>query len=124
MCIVAYKYFKEKNGIKLVLGFNRDELYDRKWKEPGFHWGNNLFGCKDIQSSGEFYRQSVDQTEVLYSDSGYHIKNNNPSSPVCQPRIIGAEDEMSEVCRNVPVSTAHETTNSVSSTLTCLPAAM
>lgn len=54
MCIVAYKYFKEKNGIKLVLGFNRDELYDRKWKEPGFHWGNNLFGCKDIQSSGSW----------------------------------------------------------------------
>jgi len=54
MCIVAYKYFKSNNGNKLILGFNRDELFSRKWEEPGFHWGNNIFGCRDIRASGSW----------------------------------------------------------------------
>jgi len=53
MCILIYKYFRN-NQNRLILGFNRDEVYSRKWMPPSFHWDKGLFGCRDILSSGSW----------------------------------------------------------------------
>ncbi|KAB8151637.1 hypothetical protein EZY14_017165 [Kordia sp. TARA_039_SRF] len=53
MCILIYNFFKREDS-QLILSFNRDELYSRSWEKPKYHWGNGLFGCKDISSSGSW----------------------------------------------------------------------
>lgn len=53
MCILIYNFLKRKDS-QLIISFNRDELYSRRWEKPDFHWGNGLFGCKDISDSGSW----------------------------------------------------------------------
>lgn len=53
MCILIYNFLKREDS-QLILSFNRDELYNRSWENPGYHWGNGLFGCKDISGSGSW----------------------------------------------------------------------
>lgn len=53
MCILIYNFLKREDS-QLILSFNRDELYSRSWEKPDYHWGNGLFGCKDISGSGSW----------------------------------------------------------------------
>ncbi len=53
MCILIYKFLKRKDS-QLIISFNRDEIYSRRWESPDFHWGNGVFGCKDISESGSW----------------------------------------------------------------------
>ena len=52
MCIASI-VFQPESKTPVVCGFNRDELYSRKWLSPDFHWDNTqVYAGKDLDSGG------------------------------------------------------------------------